>query len=55
MELLNKAAPLKTKFLRADHSIFAIKEVSKAIILRNKLRSQDYRILEDFRGKNLTQ
>ena len=52
MELLNKAAPLKTKFLRADHSIFAIKEVSKAIILRNKLRSQDYRILEDFRGKN---
>ena len=52
MELLNKVAPLKTKFLRADHSIFAIKEVSKAIILRNKLRNQDQRILEDFRGKN---
>ena len=41
MELLNKVAPLKAKFLRADHSIFAIKEVSKAIILRTKLRNQD--------------
>ena len=32
MELLNKIAPLKTKFLRANHSKFVTKEVSKAMV-----------------------
>ena len=40
MELLNKIAPLKTKFLRANHSKFVTKEVSKAIMLRTKLRNK---------------
>ena len=39
-ELLNKVAPLKTKFLRANHSKFVTKDVSKAIMLRTKLRNQ---------------
>ena len=40
IELLNKVAPLKTKFLRANHSKFVTKDVSKAIMLRTKLRNQ---------------
>ena len=40
MELLNKLAPLKTKFLRANHSKFVTKDISKAIMLRTKLRNQ---------------
>ena len=40
MELLNKVAPLKTKFLRARHSKFVTKEVSMVIMLRTKLRNQ---------------
>ena len=40
MELLNKITPLKTKFLRANHSKFVTKEVSKAIMLRTKLRNK---------------
>ena len=41
MELLNKVAPLKTKFLRANHSKFVTKDVSKGIImLRTKLKNQ---------------
>ena len=36
----NKVAPLKTNFLRGNHSKFVTKEVSKAIMLRNKLRDQ---------------
>ena len=40
MELLNKVAPLKNKFLRASHSKFVTKVVSKAIMLRTKLRNQ---------------
>ena len=48
MGLLNKVAPLKTKFLRANHSKFVIKDLSKAIMLRIKLRNQflKKRILE---------
>ena len=48
MELLNKVASLKTKFLRANHSKFVIKDLSKAIMLRIKLRNQflKKRILE---------
>ena len=40
MELLNKVAPLKTKFLRANHSKLATKDVSKAIMLKTKQRNQ---------------
>ena len=40
MELLNKITPLKTKFLRANHSKFVTKELSKAIMLRTKLRNK---------------
>ena len=40
MELLNKITPLKTKFLRANHSKFVTKEVNKAIVLRTKLRNK---------------
>ena len=40
MELLNKVAPQKTKFLRANHSKFVTKDVSKAIMLRTKLGNQ---------------
>ena len=40
MELLNKLALPKTKFLRANHSKFVTKQVSKAIMLRTKLRNQ---------------
>ena len=39
MELLNKVAPLKTKFLRTNHSKFLMKDLSKAIMLRTKLRN----------------
>ena len=37
MELLNKVAPLKTRYLRANSSKFITKELSKAIMLRTKL------------------
>ena len=40
IELLNKVASLKTRFLRANHSKFVTKDVSKAIMLRTKLRNQ---------------
>ena len=40
MELLNKVVPQKTKYLRANCSKFMTKELSKAIMLRTKLRNQ---------------
>ena len=40
MELLNKITLLKNKFLRANRSKFVIKDVSKAAMLRTKLRNQ---------------
>ena len=48
MELLNKVAPLKAKFLRANHSKFVAKDLRKAIMLRTKPRNQflKKRILE---------
>ena len=48
MELLNKVPPQKTKFLRANHSKFVTKDVSKAIMFRSKLGNQflKKRILE---------
>ena len=39
MELLNKIPPLKTKFLRANHSKFVTK-VSKDIMLRTKFKAK---------------
>ena len=33
MDLLNKFAPLKCKFLKVNHSKFMMKELSKAIIM----------------------
>ena len=40
LKVLNKYAPIKTKYLRANHSHFVIKELSKAIMLRSKLKNQ---------------
>ena len=40
MDLLNKFAPLKCKYLRANHSKFMTKELSKAIMLRTRFRYQ---------------
>ena len=40
MELLNEFLPLKCKYLRANHSKFMMKELSKAIMLRTRLRHQ---------------
>ena len=40
MELLNKVVSLKSKFLRANYSKFVAKYVSKAIMLKTKLRNQ---------------
>ena len=40
LKVLNKHAPIKTKYLRANHSPFVVKELSKAIILRSKLGNQ---------------
>ena len=40
MKLLNKVAPLKTEFLRVNYSKFVTKDISKAIMLRTKLRNQ---------------
>ena len=40
MEILDKFAPLKKKYIRANHSKFVTKELSKAIMLKLKLRNQ---------------
>ena len=40
MEILDKFAPLKKNYIRANHSKFVTKELSKAIMLRSKLRNQ---------------
>ena len=39
IDSLNKHAPLKRKYLRANHSNFIMKELSKAIMQRSKLRN----------------
>ena len=39
-ELLNKVSPLKTEYLRANYSKCMTKELSKAIMLKAKLRNQ---------------
>ena len=40
LKVLNKQAPIKVKNLRANHSHFVTKELSKVIMLRSKLRNQ---------------
>ena len=40
LKVLNKHGPIKTKYLRASHSPFVTKELSKTIMLRSKLRNQ---------------
>ena len=40
MELLNKHAPIKFKYIRANDSPFMTKELRKAIMLRSKLRNR---------------
>ena len=40
MEILDKFALLKKKYIRANHSKFVTKEHSKAIMLKSKLRNQ---------------
>ena len=40
IELLNKVASVKTKYLRANYSKFMTKELSKAFMLRTELRNQ---------------
>ena len=40
MDLLDKFAPLKSKYLRTNHSKFMSKELSKAIMLRIRFRHQ---------------
>ena len=38
-EALNKHAPIKEKYVRANHANFVTKDVRKAIILRSRLRN----------------
>ena len=40
IEVLDKFAPLKKKYTRANHSKFVTIELSKTIMLKSKLRNQ---------------
>ena len=40
LKVLSKRVPIKMKYLRANHSPFVTKDVSKTIMLRSKLRNQ---------------
>ena len=40
VDTLDKYAPLKKKYLRANHSNFVTEELSKAIMNRSRLRNQ---------------
>ena len=40
IEVLDKFAPLKKKYTRANHSKFVTEELSKTIMLKSKLRNQ---------------
>ena len=40
LNVLNKFAPLKKKYLRANHSRFVNKELNKAIIQRSRLHNE---------------
>ena len=47
IDSLNKHAPLKRKYLRANHSNFITKELSKAIMQRSKLRNLYLKVRSD--------
>ena len=47
IDSLNKYAPLKRKYLRANHSNFITKELSKAIMQRSKLRNLYLKVRSD--------
>ena len=40
LKILDKHAPMKKKYLRANHATFMTKEVRKAIMMRSKLRNK---------------
>ena len=40
IEILDKLAPLKKKYIRSNHLKFVTKEIGKAIMLRSRLRNQ---------------
>ena len=40
LNVLNKFAPLKKKYLRANHSRFVNKKLNKAIIQRSRVRNE---------------
>ena len=40
MKVLNKHAPMETKYLQAHHSPFVTKKLNKVIMLRSKLQKQ---------------
>ena len=40
LKTLDKYAPMKKKYLRANHATFMTKEVRKAIMMRSKLRNK---------------
>ena len=40
LKILDKHAPMKKKYLRANHASFMTKEVRKAIMIRSKLRNK---------------
>ena len=43
MDILNKHAPLKFKYIRANDSPFMTKDLRKAIMLRAKLKNRFYK------------
>ena len=51
IDSMNKHAPLKRKYFRANHSNFITKELSKAIMRRSKFRNL---YLEERSGENRT-
>ena len=41
---LNKYAPMKTKYLRANNSLFMNKELTKAIMVRSRLKNKSLKL-----------
>ena len=44
LKTLNKHAPMKTKYIRANNSPFMNKELSKAIMVRSRLRNKSLKL-----------
>ena len=51
LKVLKKHAPVKTKYLRPNHSPFVTKELSKAIMLKSKLRNQYLKCKSEARAR----